>query len=81
VAKKLGRRYLGYELSKQYAEQAQERLSSITPGDPLEGVADPVTSAPTTLKGRRLDEVQPGKPRNSSKKKTTGQMRLPEISE
>ena len=26
VAKKLGRRYLGFELSKQYAEQAQERL-------------------------------------------------------
>ena len=35
----------GYELSKQYAEQAQERLKSIQPGDPLEGVADPVTSA------------------------------------
>jgi DNA modification methylase len=80
VAKKLGRKYIGYELSKQYAEQAQERLKSIRLGDSLEGVDDPVTSAPTTSNGRRLDKVQSGKPRKPQAKKNTGQMRLPEIS-
>jgi site-specific DNA-methyltransferase (adenine-specific) len=69
VAKKLGRSYIGYELSKQYAEQAGERLKSIKQGDALEGVADPVTSAPTTSNGRRLDDVQPGKPRKRYVKK------------
>ncbi len=58
VAKKLGRHYLGYELSKQYARQTKKRLSAIKAGDPLEGVADPVVSVPSTDKGRRLDEVR-----------------------
>jgi DNA modification methylase len=57
VAKKLGRHYLGYELSKQYAEQTKNRLHSIHSGDTLEGVADSVASAPSTAKGRRLDDV------------------------
>jgi DNA modification methylase len=70
VAKKLGRKYLGYELSKQYAEQAKERLRGIKSGDPLEGAADPVTSAPTTSNGRRLDTVKPGKPRKTRKPST-----------
>jgi site-specific DNA-methyltransferase (adenine-specific) len=67
VAKKLGRKYLGYELSKQYAEQAGERLKEIHAGDPLEGVADPLTSVPPTSKGRRLDQVEPGKSRTPNK--------------
>jgi site-specific DNA-methyltransferase (adenine-specific) len=58
VAKKLGRRYLGFELSGQYAEQTKLRLQSIKPGDPLEGVADPVTSVPSTAEGRRLEKVK-----------------------
>ena len=37
VAKKLGRRYLGYELSPEYAAQIEKRLASIEPGDPLDG--------------------------------------------
>jgi DNA modification methylase len=57
VAKKLGRRYLGFELSKQYARQTKKRLSAIRGGDPLEGVDDPVTSVPSTENGRRLDRV------------------------
>jgi site-specific DNA-methyltransferase (adenine-specific) len=54
AAKKLGRRYLGFELSKNYAEETKKRLESINPGDLLDGAADPVTSAPGTAKGRRL---------------------------
>jgi DNA modification methylase len=58
VAKKLGRHYLGFELSKEYARQTKDRLHSIHNGDPLEGVADPIASAPSTAQGRRLDKVQ-----------------------
>jgi site-specific DNA-methyltransferase (adenine-specific) len=57
TAKKLRRKFLGFELSPQYAEQAQARLASIRPGDPLEGAAEPLRSAPTTADGRRLDSV------------------------
>lgn len=54
VAKKLGRRYVGFELSPQYAASIQSRLDGITAGDPLTGAADPLTSAPRTKAGRRL---------------------------
>jgi len=58
VAKKLGRGYLGFELSKQYAQQARKRLERISPGDPLEGPAEPLLSAPSTADGRRLEDVK-----------------------
>jgi site-specific DNA-methyltransferase (adenine-specific) len=41
VAKKLGRRFLGFELSPEYAARLEERLSAIEPGQPLEGGDDP----------------------------------------
>ena len=56
AAKKLGRHFLGYELSKQYARQTAKRLSEIKAGDLLAGAADPVVSAPSTENGRRLDK-------------------------
>jgi site-specific DNA-methyltransferase (adenine-specific) len=37
ASRKLGRRYLGYELSPEYASRAEARLSMIQPGDPFEG--------------------------------------------
>jgi DNA modification methylase len=58
AAKKLRRRYLGFELSKDYAAQIRQRLAAIRPGDPLDGAAEPLVSAPKTAEGRRLDEVQ-----------------------
>jgi len=58
VAKKLDRRYLGYELSREYTQQIRQRLGKATPGQPLDGVENPLTSAPHTAAGRRLDEVQ-----------------------
>ena len=54
VAKKLGRRYLGFELSQKYAEQIEQRLAAIQVGDPLEGSPEPLVSAPSTANGRRL---------------------------
>lgn len=37
VAKKLGRKYLGYELSEEYTQRATQRLEACEPGDPLTG--------------------------------------------
>ena len=48
VAKKLGRGYLGFELSAQYAAQIKQRLEGIKVGDPLDGTADPLASVPAT---------------------------------
>ena len=61
VAKKLGRRFLGFELSEQYAARVKPRLAAVNPGDPLDGAAEPLVSVPTTANGRKLDEVKPKK--------------------
>jgi len=42
VAKKLGRRFLGFELSPDYAAAIQARLDATRPGQPLDGGADPL---------------------------------------
>ena len=48
VAKKLGRRWIGFELSADYAAKIKSRLADARAGDPLDGAADPLTSAPPT---------------------------------
>ncbi len=53
VAKKLGRRYLGFELSADYAQKIERRLSRICVGDRLEGAEEPLVSAPSTTDGKR----------------------------
>jgi site-specific DNA-methyltransferase (adenine-specific) len=55
VAKKLGRTFLGTELSTEYAKAATDRLKKIKVGDPLDGPADPVASAPSTANGTTLE--------------------------
>lgn len=55
VAKKLGRTFLGTELSTEYAKAATERLKKIKIGDALDGPADPVASAPNTANGVTLE--------------------------
>jgi len=54
VAKKLGRSFLGLELSEQYAARINERLTSINSGDPLDGAPEPLKSVPATKNGRKL---------------------------
>ncbi len=44
VARKLGRRALGFELSPDYAERARARLETAQPGQPLEGAEQPFVS-------------------------------------
>ncbi len=52
VAKKLGRRWLGFELSPDYAARVRTRLESAREGQPLEGAEDPKVSAPATPRQR-----------------------------
>jgi site-specific DNA-methyltransferase (adenine-specific) len=64
VAKKLGRSFLGLELSEEYAARIDARLGTIAVGDPLDGAPEPLKSAPATKDGRRLDRKKPaGRPR------------------
>jgi len=56
VAKKLGRQYLGFDLSAQYIAYGQKRLAGIQPGDPLDGSPEPTMSAPSTSHGRKLSD-------------------------
>ncbi len=46
VAKKLNRRFLGCDLSSNYAKHARMRLKQISVGDPLHGRPDPVGMSP-----------------------------------
>jgi len=54
VAKKLDRRFIGFEISKKYTGMIQKRLAKIQPGDSLDGPENPALSAPSTNRGRRL---------------------------
>lgn len=53
VAKKLARRWMGIELSKEYAENIRKRMSATQVDEPLTGPEDPLKSAPSTSKGKR----------------------------
>lgn len=77
VAKKLKRRFLGFELSEQYAARVNARLESISPGDPLDGAPEPLVSAPNTANGRKLEDKQNGVPRKRKKKSAKSSPELP----
>ena len=53
VAKKLGRQFVGFELSKNYAKQINSRLARTNSGDPLSGPEEPKVTVPTTAAGKR----------------------------
>jgi site-specific DNA-methyltransferase (adenine-specific) len=72
VAKKLGRRWIGLELSKDYRTKALERVNGCREGEPLVGPEDPVKSAPPTRLGRRLDDKRAGRPKRNGNKAVNG---------
>lgn len=76
VAKKLKRRYIGFELSDQYAAKISERLEAIRPGDALNGAPEPTVSAPTTVNGihlgSRKNRQKPRRPSMPNQKKLPG---------
>ncbi len=53
VAKKLARQWMGFELSKEYVSYVNKRLTDINIGDELDGPEDPLTSAPSTARGKQ----------------------------
>jgi len=57
VAKKLGRQWLGIELSTEYARRGRARLEQARVGEPLDGAEDPLRSAPTTQAGKKKKTV------------------------
>lgn len=62
VAKKLDRRFLGFDLSEEYVALGSERLARVVIGQPLEGAADPKTSAPATKDGKQRGQPRSRKP-------------------
>jgi site-specific DNA-methyltransferase (adenine-specific) len=68
VAKKLGRRYLTFELSDNYAARIAERLEATQVGDDLVGAPEPLVSAPKTEDGIRLD-METGERKHSPTRK------------
>lgn len=64
VARKLGRRFLGFELSEDYARMGRARLEETEVGEPLDGPAEPSMSALKTWR----EENKTG--RNRSSKRT-----------
>ncbi|UCE58601.1 MAG: site-specific DNA-methyltransferase [Phycisphaerales bacterium] len=83
VAKKLNRRYLGIEMSKQYASKCRQRLRRIEPGDLIDGVEDPLSSVPNTANGtirtedgKRVKRNGTPKRRATSRKVESGQANL-----
>ena len=61
VAKKLGRRYSGIELSKEYVSRIQLRLDQCDVGDDLDGTDGPAGGVPTS-KGKTRTKFVNGRP-------------------
>ncbi len=59
VAKKLGRRFLGFELSEDYAQRVEARLKKCRAGAPLDGAPEPLAGTPTTLSAPRTRKKRP----------------------
>ncbi len=80
VAKKLGRQFLTFEMSEEYARGIQQRLDNIQPGDSLTGAEEPLVSAPDTASGRRLEDAPAMRStRRPQKKLTNTQRTLPGV--
>jgi site-specific DNA-methyltransferase (adenine-specific) len=76
VAKKLKRHFIGFELSENYSDQINSRLSACRSGDALSGAE---STAPPTKNGRKLAKVAlPAARRNSKSKPKNGFAMKPE---
>lgn len=57
VAKKLSRRFLGFELSPEYARRIDARLAATEPGQPLEGGAEPFARTKSSKRRSKADTI------------------------
>jgi site-specific DNA-methyltransferase (adenine-specific) len=71
VARKLGRRFVGFELSEEYAANVERRLAGIAPGDPLEG-----SETPHVQPGRRLGAHDADRPPRRRVARANGSVRV-----
>ena len=53
AAKKLGRQWMGFELSQDYVKYINKRLDKTNVGDPIDGPKDAIQSAPSTSGGKK----------------------------
>lgn len=69
VSKKLGRRWIGFDLSADYIARGSARIAEVEAGDALNGAPEPLVSAPATpavprprnpRKSRKSNEPSPG---------------------
>jgi DNA modification methylase len=58
VAKKLGRHYMGFDISRDYVVYGTKRLNAVCVGDPLEGSSEPLLSAPKTRSTKALSSKE-----------------------
>ena len=68
VAKKLGRRFLGLDVSGDYVKHGTDRLAHVCVGDRLDGSAEPLVSAPKTKD--KVDKKGSAKSRKAARKTT-----------
>jgi hypothetical protein len=61
VAKKLGRRWLGFDLSADYIRQGKARLEEAQVGASLVGAPEPLVSAPATPAENLNGKAGPGR--------------------
>ncbi len=67
VAKKLGRNFIGSELSEEYATKIRERLEATQVGQPLLGPPNPLLSVPKTAEGKQRSQKTPVKKKVAKK--------------
>lgn len=65
VAKKLGRQFIGFDISEEYVTRSKERLQQVGIDDPLHGAKEPLMSAPATAAGKRLSDRKKKKKRGN----------------
>jgi DNA modification methylase len=66
VAKKLGRQFIGFELSESYAAKIQSRLDATREGEALSGAEEPKVSAPSTAEAKAVGHNAAMKRRRSA---------------
>lgn len=71
VARKLGRRWVGFEISENYCVRIRARLETVAEGQPLEGAEEPTISAPPTP-GRKNGRSTGGRRRAAARKSKDG---------
>jgi site-specific DNA-methyltransferase (adenine-specific) len=58
VAKKLGRQFIGFELSEDYASRARDRVDGVSEGDAIAGTDEPFVRESSRRASRRSDPRQ-----------------------